>query len=128
MTPILYVHPCPVCAKRPKLLIKSLGWSRESEPNTECRYTHVFVDTTIGRFTVTWKSWKTSPLYGVDLAGEYLHTLNTLEECKLYVNSYIHATVSGLVVDAPESPYPGTPPPLAAQRFVGVVKLDYPTQ
>lgn len=46
--------------------IIDIVWTPEQEPNSECRYNHVYGDCPMGQFVITWKAWKNPHEYTID--------------------------------------------------------------
>jgi hypothetical protein len=70
----------------PESIFKDLVWSENKASNAACSYTHCqSIGTPIGRFFITWKSWKEYPGYTIDEFpwgdGSYA-SFDSLEEAK----------------------------------------------
>ena len=43
------------------VVLRPLVWTEHRKPNSEVTYDHCICDTPLGRFVLTWKSWKSEP-------------------------------------------------------------------
>jgi len=43
------------------IVIRPLVWTEHRRPNSEISYDHCICETPLGRFVLTWKSWKSEP-------------------------------------------------------------------
>lgn len=66
-----------------------MKWSKEFKPNNKIRYNHVKCETPIGEFVITWKGWKDSPSYDVELNDEWIGSESDLQNAKKISNNYI---------------------------------------
>lgn len=66
-----------------------LNWSEEHEANESIRYNHILADSPIGQFSIEWKGWKEHDAMCVYLDGDYIDSVNTLEDAKLIAEKCI---------------------------------------
>jgi len=65
--------------------VRPLAWTEPRKPDHNCQYDHCIADTPLGRFMLSWKSWKERPAYTADETpwNEWMGTWGTLDEAKL---------------------------------------------
>ena len=66
-----------------------MNWSEVKEGSKEIAYTHVKMQSPIGEFVITWKSWKLSPAYVVELNNEFIDVGYELEAAKKIAEQYL---------------------------------------
>lgn len=52
--------------------VKQLQWSEVRDPDSECRYHHVYATCPLGRYSIEWKGWKDSDDHTIFLDGEFV--------------------------------------------------------
>lgn len=67
-----------------------MDWTEPKPPTEDVSYyDHTVCETPLGKFIIEWKSWKTSPDYGIMLENDYIGTEYSLEEAKEKVLEYL---------------------------------------
>lgn len=78
--------------------IKSIEWGEADTPNAIIPYDHTLGDTPMCTFLITWKSWKDSPSYDIEIyEGSWLGSESSLEEAKQLAQTYFEETVLGCI-------------------------------
>jgi len=64
--------------------IKPIEWADPLPCDSDVRYDHVYGECPLGRFLITWKSWKDYPGYCIDETpwNEWGGVADTLDEAK----------------------------------------------
>lgn len=69
--------------------IKPIEWTEPAPPNENIRYDHVIGTCGLGKFVITWKSWKKFDSYCLDFNDDYLVAEIDLEAAKEYAFTYL---------------------------------------
>ena len=75
--------------------VKSIEWGSAYPPNEVCSYNHVYGKTGIHKYLITWKGWKESLSYGVEIdnTGDWLGSENSLDDAKGLAQAYFEECI-----------------------------------
>ena len=66
-----------------------MKWSEPHKPNDNISYDYVTMDSPLGEFIISWKSWKETPSYDLELDGKWLSSDWDLTQCKSGARQYL---------------------------------------
>jgi len=68
-----------------------MNWTEPKPPTEgESNYDHVRLQTPLGEIIITWKSWKESPSYDIEIGfGEWIGCEYSLEDAKEKAETYL---------------------------------------
>jgi hypothetical protein len=95
-----------------KQVVRMLEWSDKFPPNDRIRYDHCLAESSIGTYSIEWKSWKQYDSYTVHLDGEFIGNGNDLADAKeIAQKSHVETILKILnseFLSIPEERYSGT--------------------
>lgn len=74
--------------------VKDIDWTEEFQPHKHCSYNHLIGRTGLGDFQIEWKGWKTYDGRCIYLCGDYLETVDSTEEAKIWCSNYFTKLVN----------------------------------
>lgn len=88
--------------------VKSIIWTDILPSDSDIPYDHVFGECPLGRFLITWKSWKDRPSYAIDRTptGEWGGSADTLEEAKIMAEDKYTKLIESCIEDSAEADKP----------------------
>ena len=66
-----------------------MKWSEVNKGNDNIHYDHVTLDTPLGEFVITWKSWKENPSYDLELEDKWIGVDYDLDQSKSRAKQYL---------------------------------------
>lgn len=72
------------------------NWSDILSPNSIISYNHVFIQTCIGKFTISWKSWESDKGYCLETEKEFIGFYDSLDKAKSGFKIYIENIITEL--------------------------------
>ncbi len=73
-----------------------MNWTEIEKGNKIIPYDHTTCDTPLGMFIITWKSWKETPAFSLEIEGQYISTERTIDDAKTYAEHYLNKKSSEL--------------------------------